>query len=318
MRGVTQTTLIALLFAVPAFGQAKPTDDLREARDRPDLVTLEHLVEVADAPPVLGTAAFPFDKVLAQTVPALVKTVFGHVVTAFDPPIALRVVVKQIQVRLVPHGLRVTIEVSAFDARDRARVFRDRDTGFGMVEDLDDTAAVQTALQTGLRGALDELALRFLSRMGAPAPPKPHHVLHAGLQGGGALAFGASVLVRVTRHWSIQAMVDPLYPRVAAAVGALNRVYGQASFGLWLHAGLAHEWGIALASQCAPRLCADQQIPRTFAYGRVELAESLGDEDQHRIGVDIGVHLGVVHPTAATPAQVLARPYGGISWHYGF
>ncbi len=309
---------VALTLATRLWAQTKPVDDLRNPNARPDLVQLEHLVEVADAPPMLGTSAFPFDKAIYEIMPGLVKTVFGRVVTAFDPPISLRVVVRQIQVRLITTGLRVSVDMSAFDARDRAKVFKDRDNGFGEVSDLDDHKAVRQALTAALKGALDELAVRFLARMGAPAPPKPHHLIHAGLQGGGTLAFGLSMLVRANRHWTLQWVVNPVYPRIATSVGAAKRIYSQGSFGFWLHSGLAHELGIALASTCAPRLCSDQQIPRSYAYGRLELADSWGDEDQYRIGVDLGIHIGLVHPSARTPAQVLARPYGGLSLHYGF
>lgn len=292
-------------------------DDTRSAVPRPDLVFIEPLGDV-DAPGLYSDGAVDFRSMVEAAAPLALKRVFAKTVTALSPPLAIRIVARKIQLRVGLGRMQVIVDAVIFDARNRAKVFRERGEGDRTLPETATDAELRAAVDDVLGQAADELSVRLLGRLSAPPPPKPRHKWWAGTMLGSAMLFGLSGLVAVTPRWTAQLAINPLWPRYALALSGGKRLHNADDLSFWAHVGLTHEFATAAFSQCAPYLCADQARGLWYGHARLELALLFGDANQHRLAGDIGVHMGVQQEKFQSPWSSLARPWAGASYHLGF
>lgn len=323
MANAPSVAAVLLAVALPALAWATvppPSSralDVRDGKPRPDLVFIEPLGEV-DAPSLYTSGEVPFGQWMQDGAGPAMKAAFGKAITAFSPPMTVRIVIRKAKLAVDLGELRVSLDAVVFDVRDRAKMFRDRsDAAVAIAQDAGD-GALHTAVDEALRLAAEDLALRFLNRMGAPAPPKPAHVVWAGVELGGALPWGLTAAVVATPNWLAQLAVNPLWPQVGVAAGAARRLHESDDVGLWLRGGLGREFPVALLSKCAPKLCAEQVEVRTYLYLLLELAVVLGDEGNHRVAANLGLQAGALRKSDTADAAAFGRPFGGVGWQYGF
>ncbi|MBM4343394.1 MAG: hypothetical protein FJ100_08450 [Deltaproteobacteria bacterium] len=292
-------------------------DDPRSAVPRPDLVFIEPLGDI-DAPGLYSAGAVDFRAMIEAAAPVALKRVFAKTVTAFSPPMSLRIVARKIQLRVSLGRMQVSVDAVLFDAANRAKVFRERGEG---ERDLPETATgleLRGAVEDVLAQAAEELSVRLLGRMSAPPPPKPKHKWWAGAIVGGTMLGGLSGLAILAPRWSAQVTVNPLWPRIAAALSGGRRLHQADDLSFWAHVGVTREFATAALSRCAPYLCPDQARSLWYGHVRLELAQLVGDANQHRLAAEVGVHMGAEEAKFQAPWTTMTRPWAGASYHWGF
>ncbi len=292
-------------------------DDSRSALLRPDLVFIEPLGDV-DAPGLYSDGAVDFRGMVEGLTPVVLKRVFSKTVTAFSPPLSVRIVARKMQLRISLGRMQVSVDAVIFDASNRAKVFRERGEGDRALPETATELALRAAVEDVLGQAAEELSVRLLGRLNAPPPPKPRHKWWAGAMAGGTMLGSLSGLVVLSPRWIAQLAVNPLWPRYAVSAAAGKRLHQADDLSFWAHLGITREFATAAFSPCAPYLCADQARSLWYGHARLELALLFGDANQHRLGGDIGVHMGAQQEKYRAPWTSLARPWAGASYHLGF
>ncbi|MSQ84018.1 MAG: hypothetical protein EXR77_14235 [Myxococcales bacterium] len=298
-------------------GLGKPTEEFRSPLPRPDLVHVEPLGDV-EAPSLYSSGIVDFTKFIEELTPVVLRDVFGRSIIALAPPMEVRLIARKIKLAVALGELKASVDLVIFDASDRRKIFRERGDGIVKIGEPATDAELHTAVQAVLHQCAVELAQKFLGRFSAPPPPKSEHKIWTGVQLGGPSSFGASLLYLLAKDFGIQLVVNPLWPQFAGSIGGLKRLHSAEDLSFWLHAGATHEFVGAAFSTCAPYLCDSQADSSLFAYGRLELAWLVGADNQHRLGLDVGLHVGALWPAKSTDPGLFGRIWGGVCWHLGF
>ena len=318
---VALVALSLLVAAAPAAAEValpKPVRiDLRDPTPRPDLVD----VGSALAQPLrcaLSGPAKPWQAAVeVRELEQALRQSFGKAAARFDPPFAVRVVLKGARAEVRGDLLQVRLVVHVFDRRDRSRQFQGPGDGDVQLGDVGSQAQLQQALAGAVQQAADHAALQFVARMGAPETALTHHRLWLGGQVGGLGVWGVSALWPLRPQWLGQVSVNPLGPRLSASLGAGRRLHGDDEAELRGWAGLTAELPYGLVKFCSGS-CQETRLTRLYTAWLLEFAWQFGDGLGQRFAVQAGLVAGVAMPQWNQEVNRYVSPWGGLGYWFSW